>query len=94
MTPAFLRRCADAYSSEAPTTCLAEALGVDARSLRRWLVGVHPVPEWGERELPEILRDRAIDLRVQAETCDELADEIDAAIGLEKPLDSDNILLA
>jgi hypothetical protein len=84
-----LRRCVAAYGSGGS---LAAALQVNPVTMRRWLAGSFPPPEWIWKELPAILASRAHDLRQErdrldrrAEECEALADSLQSVWALANP---------
>ena len=67
MTPDILRRCATAYGG---STRLADAVGAHDQDMRHYIAGRRDCPQWIVDKLPQVLAERAAELRAQAEACE------------------------
>lgn len=73
MTPDILRRCATAYGG---STRLASAVGAHDQDMRHYIAGRRDCPQWIVDKLPQVLAERAAELRAQAAACDGVAAEL------------------
>ena len=68
MTPATLTRLGTLLYGPCWRIPLAEALGVNRSSVRRWATGQWPIPEGVPADLRRIMRDRIAELRKEIES--------------------------
>ena len=73
MTPAQLRRAAEAYGG---VNALSRALDLNERTLRRRLTAEWNIPKHTASEIASLLYKRAIALRSEAARCEAIAKEL------------------
>ena len=59
MTAEELRRCGEALYGPRFQRTLANALGINERTIRRWIAGTKPVPSGVRQEITRLLKERA-----------------------------------
>ena len=59
MTADELRRSGEALSGPRFQRTLANALGINERTIRRWVAGARPVPSGVRQEITRLLKERA-----------------------------------
>ena len=61
MTAEELRRCGEALYGPRFQRTLANALGINERTIRRWVAGARPVPSGVRQEITRLLKERAVE---------------------------------
>ena len=62
MTPALLTQAGEALYGASWRAPLARDLGIDERTIRRWVAGTYPVPNGVTANLERIIADHAAEL--------------------------------
>lgn len=73
MTPALFVEAARALYGSAWRVPLAEDLGVNERTIRRWAAGEFPIPAGVEAELVRLIKLRRLDIKQLLERLDRRA---------------------